>query len=228
MLILAHGTVSGQDIHGSSPDSLPTHSQIKSQIVPAGLLAGSVLLHAGKLERKIQGFFPESDTKADNWMRVIPSAQIYLFDALGVRHRNSVCNQTKYLAASLASSAVVVEVLKHVVFVKRPGGGRNSYPSSHTCVAFAGATALYHEFRDENPLLACSGFVTAGATGLLRITNGAHWLPDVLAGAGLGMMITNLVYYAEPFGEKSGRNKKSKIMVHTGISGDGLCLRITF
>jgi membrane-associated phospholipid phosphatase len=200
----------------------------KSQIVPAGLIAGSILLHTGKLEQRIQGFFPTTDTRADNWLRLMPAAQIYMFDVLGVRHRNTVINQTKYLAASLASSSVVVEVLKHVTLVKRPGGGKNSFPSSHTCIAFAGATALYLEFRDENPLLACSGFVTAGATGFIRITNGAHWLPDVLAGAGLGMLITNLIYYAEPFGQKAGENRKRKIMVQTGFSVDGICMRLTF
>jgi len=228
LVILSHGHVSGQENLHFATDSFCLQSIKRTQIVAAGLLAGSIILHTGKLENRIQNFFPRTETRADNWLRLMPSAQIYLFDALGIRHKSSVFNQTKYLAASLATSAVVVEVLKNMTFVKRPGGGRNSYPSSHTCIAFAGATVLYHEFRDENPLLAYSGFVTAGATGFLRITNGAHWLPDVLGGAGLGMLITNLIYDVEPFGEKAGKSRKSKIMINSGISGARLCLTITF
>jgi membrane-associated phospholipid phosphatase len=228
LMILANAFVSGQEIYRSAPDSQSFQSIAGSQIVPAAMIAGSVLLHAGNLERKIQDFFPDTDTRADNWLRLMPAAQIYAFDALGLRHRNSVLNQTKNLAASLAASAIVVDVLKKVTAVERPGGGKSSYPSSHTCVAFAGATALYLEFREENPILAYSGFVTAGATGLLRVTNGAHWLPDVLAGAGLGMLITNLVYYADPFRQKAAGGRKTKIAIQSEISGDGLCLRITF
>ena len=40
---------------------------------------------------------------------------------------------------------------------------------------------------------AIGGYTTATAVGALRILN-KHWLPDVLAGAGIGILSTNLVY----------------------------------
>jgi len=61
------------------------------------------------------------------------------------------------------------------------------------------ATVLFHEFKDTKPVLAYSGFVFASATGVLRVLNNEHWTSDVLVGAGLGIIITDLVYRFEPF-----------------------------
>jgi len=59
------------------------------------------------------------------------------------------------------------------------------------------ATVLYLEYRDDAPWLAWSGYLFASATGMLRIMNNAHWVSDVLAGAGTGILITHLVYYLD-------------------------------
>ncbi|MDR1417396.1 MAG: phosphatase PAP2 family protein, partial [Prevotellaceae bacterium] len=95
--------------------------------------------------------------------------------------------------------AAVVQTLKYTVREQRPNNGSyNSYPSGHTSVAFVGATVMYHEFKSSNRLLAYSGFFVATAVGILRTTNQRHWASDVLAGAGIGILSTNLVYYFEP------------------------------
>ena len=95
--------------------------------------------------------------------------QIYAFDLVGVKSRNSLFDQTKYLAISQIATSLIVQALKVTTNVERPTGGNHSFPSGHTTNAFVGAAVLYHEFKDSNCLLACSGFVVAASTGFLRI-----------------------------------------------------------
>ena len=56
-----------------------------------------------------------------------------------------------------------------------------------------------HEFRDSGPVLAYSGYFFSSTTATFRMINDRHWLSDVLVGAGIGILATELVYYLEPF-----------------------------
>ena len=62
-----------------------------------------------------------------------------------------------------------------------------AFPSGHTITAFAIASALYFSVDSDKrrPMLLI--FVLAAMVGLSRSAVGAHWLTDVLAGAGVGM-----------------------------------------
>lgn len=62
-----------------------------------------------------------------------------------------------------------------------------AFPSGHTLTAFAIASAFYYSASKEKraPLLLL--FVLAACVGLSRNAVGAHWLTDVLGGAGFGI-----------------------------------------
>lgn len=62
-----------------------------------------------------------------------------------------------------------------------------AFPSGHTLTAFAIASALYFACDQSKRTKALPLFIVATLVGLSRIGVGAHWLSDVLAGAGIGI-----------------------------------------
>lgn len=196
-------------------DSIPREKKfISHQVLPLGLITTGALLNIGNIKYKIEDAIPETNNSIDDYIELAPVFQMYLFDAMGIKHQNNIFDQTKYLIITQFVSGMVTQGLKKVTKVNRPTGADNSYPSGHTTLAFASATVLYHEFIGTDPWLAYSGFAFATATGCLRMTNRAHWLPDVLTGAGIGILTGNLVYYFKPLKKlqlSSGKKKMSFI-----------------
>jgi hypothetical protein len=212
-------------------DSLKTlkgrnNNFLKRQILPISLVTTGSLLNIGTIKIDIQNKIPNTNTHIEDYFQYTPAALIYIYDLSGFKHQNSVFDQTKYYAISQIISSTLVGNLKRITKVQRPVGGKTSFPSGHTADAFVGATVLYHEFKDTEPILAYSGFIFATATGVLRMTNDAHWLPDVLTSAGIGMLATNIVYHFKPlknFQPFKKRNSMSFIPVIAPDSFSIIC-----
>jgi membrane-associated phospholipid phosphatase len=99
--------------------------------------------------------------------------------------------------------------LKSITKVERPdGSGFNSFPSGHTATAFAGAEFLWQEYKDVSIWCGISGYLVATETGLFRIYNDKHWLTDVVAGAGIGLLSTKIAYWINPFIQRKIFNSK--------------------
>ncbi len=114
----------------------------------------------------------------------------------GVEGRSS---WPRLFASSLASYAVMagfVNGIKYTASEMRPDGStRNSWPSGHTATAFVGATILHKEYGlTRSPLYSIAGYSLATATGVMRVLNNRHWISDVLSGAGIGILSTELAY----------------------------------
>ncbi len=201
---------------------------LKHQILPLGLISAGALLNIGNIKETIHDHTPQTNTTVENYLQYLPAAQIYAFDALGFKHRNNVFDQTKYLLISQLASGIIVHALKTTTKITRPDGEPNSFPSGHTTTAFVNATVLYKEFKDSDPWIAYSGYVVAAATGSLRMTNNKHWLPDVMVGAGLGILTVNVVYLLEPLKKLqiSSKNKKTSFIPMIGYNS--LSLACTF
>lgn len=100
-----------------------------------------------------------------------------------------------------AISAIVSAVLKNFFDLPRPAGVlvdgsfyrlgepllQKAFPSGHTLTAFAIATALYFacDKNKRGPVFVL--FIVAALVGISRNAVGAHWLTDVLGGAGFGI-----------------------------------------
>lgn len=114
----------------------------------------------------------------------------------GVEGRSS---WPRLAASSLASYAVMaafVNSIKYTASEMRPDGSTfNSWPSGHTATAFVGATILHKEYgQTRSPWYSIAGYSVATATGVMRVLNNRHWVSDVLSGAGIGILSTELAY----------------------------------
>ena len=97
---------------------------------------------------------------------------------------------------SYALMAVMVNGIKYTAKEMRPdGSSANSWPSGHTATAFVGATLLHKEYGlTRSPWWSVAGYGVATATGVMRVLNNRHWISDVMSGAGIGIMSTELGY----------------------------------
>ena len=97
---------------------------------------------------------------------------------------------------SYAIMAGFVNGIKYSAKEMRPDGSTaNSWPSGHTATAFVGATLLHKEYGlTRSPWWSVAGYGVATATGVMRVLNNRHWISDIMSGAGIGIMSTELGY----------------------------------
>ena len=94
-------------------------------------------------------------------------------------------------AASVTLRIGSVESLKNVVKERRPLSLKsNSFPSGHAASAFSAAEIIRSEGKDLPPPIRYGGYVLATAIGIQRVYSGKHWVRDVIAGAGIGIITT--------------------------------------
>ncbi|SDX84885.1 PAP2 superfamily protein [Lutibacter oricola] len=188
---------------GQQTDSISKKSFWKKSIVPASLLGVGVLLNNSKFEKKLHKdvmSFVGNDfkTSVDDYILFAPIVQMYTADLLGVKSKNHWFDQSKYLFISNVISSGITNRLKVATAKIRPDGTPKAFPSGHTTIAFTNAAVLHQEFKDSSPILAYSGYAFATATGGLRMANNKHWVSDVLAAAGISILVTELVYLIKP------------------------------
>lgn len=179
---------------------------LKQSIVPLSLIGAGLIINysdgaIGKenLQEEIIRAFPDFNSNLDDFLLFVPTLTMYTADLLKVESRHDAFSQTKILFISAIATNAITFGLKHITNETRPNGENDlSFPSGHTSNAFMTATVLFHEFKETKPVLAYSGFVFASATGVLRVMNNAHWVSDVLVGAAIGILVTDLVYRFEP------------------------------
>lgn len=208
-------------------------SFLKQSIVPLSLIgAGLIVNYSGgylgkeHLQEQIVGSDPSFSTNADDFLLFVPAITMYTADLLKVESKNDAFTQTKYLVSALLINNALTYSIKYLSNETRPNGEDNlSFPSGHTSNAFVFATVQFHEFKDSKPWLAYSGFVFASATGALRVLNNAHWVSDVLVGAGIGILSADLVYRIEPLKNWNPfKSKNGRAFISPSLTPDGLGL----
>jgi len=212
LIILGHGSIS----MGQVQDSVRSRKLLYRSIVPTTSIVASIFINGSQFEHNVQeslmGWVGEDfHSNIDEYFRFVPIAEMYLADIVGVQSKNHWFDQTKYLFISNLISSTITYGLKSWTGKTRPNGEPNSSPSGHTTVAFTNATVLFNEFNETAPLLAYSGYAFAATAGFYRMLNNEHWLSDILLAAGIGMLVTELVYYFEPFKAFNPFKKSSSI-----------------
>jgi membrane-associated phospholipid phosphatase len=181
--------------------------EAKKFIGPAIMIAyGFAALHIDELtdiSERIQeetwDDHPHNKTTADNYLQFAPAVAVYALNLAGIKgEHNFVDRSMIYLMSNLIMEGFVTTI-KNWSHIPRPNGeGYQSFPSGHTGEAFVSATFLYEEYKNVSIWYGVGGYLVAGTVGALRIYNDAHWLHDVIAGAGFGIASTELSYWLYP------------------------------
>ncbi len=141
-------------------------------------------------------YVPEFKYKYDDYLQYAPAVVMLGLKGFGVESRSSWGRMLVSDVFSAAIMATVVNSIKYTAHVQRPDGSNyKSFPSGHTATAFMTAMMMHKEYGDRSPWYSISAFTVAAVTGVSRQLNNRHWVSDVLAGAGIGILSTELGYY---------------------------------
>ncbi|MCB0401397.1 MAG: phosphatase PAP2 family protein [Flavobacteriales bacterium] len=231
-LLLSAQFLSAQ--HDTSAVEVTRKPFVVQAVVPATLLISGIVLNNSFTEKSIQKNVREKlgndyHNGMDDYIQYVPYVEVFAGDLVGIQAKNHWFDQTKNMAITGVMTTLVIHSLKRGVGKLRPdNSSHHSFPSGHTATAFAGATILYNEYKDTSPLLAYNGFVFSSATGSLRIMNNRHWLSDVMAGAGIGMLVAHAVYYWQPLKNWNPFKDTKNIGFMPVYNGDELTMVATF
>lgn len=175
---------------------------IKPFIAPAILIGTGTVLHFSDAKYDfndwIQGNFAYSG-KLDDYLQYAPIVAVYGLNMMGVKGKNNYGNLTAITVKSFLLNDLITYTLKRKVDETRPSGGPHSFPSGHTSAVFAMAQIVHHEFGEQSIWFSVGAYSCAASVGIMRMTKGAHWISDVLVGAGIGMLSTELVYLTHQY-----------------------------
>jgi len=223
-------------------DSLQLHQGktcpvfVRKAILPTGLIAMGLItmavpshtaLSKYTIHDTMHGWNPSFHTTADNYLQYAPALITLGLSAAGLKGRNDLLNQSLILAKSELLMSLVVQGIKRTSKVERPYGPvYTSFPSGHTAQAFLSATFLAKEYGHISPWISVGGYVTATGVGVLRMMNNKHWISDVLAGAGVGILSVEFVYLTHQ--HRWGRKDNLVFMPTLYHKGGGVSLAMTF
>jgi hypothetical protein len=142
---------------------------------------------------------PHKKVSIDNYLQFAPAAAVYGLNAMGIKGKHNFRDRSMiYLMSNIILTSTVFGV-KNLSHQLRPDGSAyTSVPSGHTADAFASAEFMRQEYKDVSPWYGIAGYAMAATTGYLRMYNNKHWLGDVAAGAGFGIVSTKLAYWLYP------------------------------
>lgn len=232
LIVYSVGVSFGQAVSietGSLPlfDSITNDSQYKvttsSFIVPTILIGYGAVSFAGDnfirrldytTNAELKEDHPSFSLRLDDQLRYVPAIAVYALDLLGVKARNNLVDRTIMLISSYAIVSITSSTIKGLSNRQRPNGSNyHSFPSGHTSLAFMTAEFLHQEYKHHSIWYSIGGYAIATGTGILRLYNNAHWVSDVVAGAGFGILSTKLTYLVYPYIKKKLFHDKSASMI---------------
>lgn len=194
--------LSSQVFAQNNPTSSMPRPHKNHFILPLTLFSIGAITTIPDLKMNLQNNMFRTNTSVEDYLQFAPIFMMYGSYLFKAQHANSLGRQSLYWGIAAGISNILVFSVKGLTKVPRPGGNNDlgwAFPSGHTANAFVNATVLYEEFKDYNKFLAYSGYAIATSVAILRVSNNEHWTPDVLVGAGLGILITRLAYRLKIF-----------------------------
>ena len=209
-------------------DSLQTSSetvtsfQYSNYIIPAACITYGALAQVTKplrkldecTDREVIKYFTKR-RKFDDYLQYAPVTAAYGLDFMGVKAKNNFRDRTFVAITSHLIMGGSVQAIKIATRVERPdGSNRHSFPSGHTATAFVGAHILFKEYKNASLWIGVAGYAAATTVGTMRILNRKHWVSDVVAGAGFGILSVEISYMLLPtFHKIIGEQSKTNLVI---------------
>ena len=135
--------------------------------------------------------------KADEYLQYVPTAvHLGLGFIPGVKAKHNFRDRLLASATAHLLMAGITNTVKYTVKENRPDSSkRNSFFSGHTATAFTGAELMRIEYGWG---YGSAAYAVATSVAFLRVYNKRHWVGDVLAGAGTGILCANAGYWMLP------------------------------
>ncbi|MCQ2959948.1 MAG: phosphatase PAP2 family protein [Bacteroidales bacterium] len=159
-------------------------------------------------------------TEVDDWIQYLPVTMYMGLNLTSLNTNRSFAEKLLTPLIAYASMVVMTEGLKYTVSEKRPDSNKcNSFPSGHTATAFTGAELVRLEYGN---IYGSVAYVVATTVGAMRVYNDRHWIHDVVAGAGIGILSARIGNWLCP--ELNKKSNKVSAITPTISIGENNCL----
>jgi len=198
------------EAHTNINDSIPFKQKVLLKYLglaaPSALIGfGIIGLESHKIKDLNLSTKNELNEHIDNKITIDDFSQysnfisVFALNALNIKGKNNFKDRSIILVTSYLIMGSTVNIIKMTGNEIRPdGSSNNSFPSGHTATAFMGAEFLFQEYKDVSLWYGIAGYAIAAGTGFFRMYNDRHWLTDISAGAGIGILSTKIAYLIHP------------------------------
>jgi hypothetical protein len=223
----------------SSPKHCGRNAEIVGIVVPSIMITyGFISLGNNKirnidynvrnsLERN-QAFW---HTHVDDYLQFAPAVAAYTMKFCGMESRHNALNMTIIYGLSNLLAGRIVSLTKIATERERPDySNKRSFPSGHTQTAFVAAEFLHQEFKEQSVWISIGGYSAATFVGFARVRNNRHWVSDVVAGAGIGILSTKFVYWTYPYLQNlfEKKDKSQQAFIFPGYDNGKMCLNFSY
>lgn len=180
----------------------------KHLIIPASLIAvGTFGVYNGycrhienSIKNNMDNIRGNHYFRADDYIQYVPIAAYLGLDFIGIKAKHHFKERLSVGLTSYLTMSALVNLTKYTVKEKRPNSSaHNSFPSGHTATVFTGAELIREEYGTG---IGIAAYSVASGVAFLRLYNGRHWLNDIIAGAGFGILSARIGYWMLPLYQK--------------------------
>jgi len=230
-------------LYGQAVDSIPEKSGKKiSEII--GIAVPSAMITYGlislgdnsirKIDFNVHNSLEQNNRlrhiSSDNYIRFAPAVAAYTMKFCKVESSHNLLDMTiLYGLSNLLSKSITYGTKKNIGRERPDKSDKQSFPSGHTETAFVAAEFLHQEYKNQSIWISIGGYSAATFVGIARIYNNKHWLSDVVAGAGIGILSTKVVYWAYPYFRKKIEKKDQPLQtfILPGYSNGNLTIALS-
>lgn len=215
LLVCAPSAGKNADSDSTATADKPCQFRTTQLIVPSALITvGSIGVCNGwfhsvndDIREGMNGWRKNDYVKIDDYLQYLPVVANIGLGLAGMKANHPFRERVAVTATAYLAMGIMVNATKRAVGERRPDSdARNSFPSGHTATAFMGAELVRKEYG--NVAGACA-YALATGVAVMRLYNNRHWLNDILAGAGMGILSAKIGFWLLPWERRLlGWNKK--------------------